>query len=144
MTAGAWDINVRHQEREGTEMSFCTAVNCMDGRVQQPVADYMKRKLGIEYVDMITEQGPNLILAEQDSEELVASIMARIDTSVNHHGSNCIAVVGHYDCAGNQANQLMQSQHTRRAVRFLKRNYKYVQVIGLWVDENWRVEEVTS
>jgi hypothetical protein len=116
----------------------------MDGRVQQPVADFLKRKLGVEYVDMITEPGPNLILAGRDNEELVASIMARIDISVNHHGSNCIAVVGHYDCAGNPAKQQMQRPHTRRAVRFLKRHFRYVQVIGLWVDENWKVEEVTS
>jgi len=116
----------------------------MDGRVQQPVADYLKKKLGVEYVDMITEPGPNLILAEQENEELVASIMARIDISVNQHGSSCVALVGHYDCSGNPVKKQMQNQHIRRAVRFLKRNYKYVQVIGLWVDENWGVEEVTS
>jgi len=38
-------------------MSFCTAINCMDGRTQLPVNEFMRRKLGVAYVDTITEAG---------------------------------------------------------------------------------------
>lgn len=38
---------------------FVTAINCMDGRVQEPVIKWMKEKYNATYVDMITEAGPN-------------------------------------------------------------------------------------
>lgn len=33
---------------------FATAINCMDGRVQIPVIEYIKSKYEVDYVDMIT------------------------------------------------------------------------------------------
>ncbi len=36
---------------------FVTAINCMDGRVQIPVIEYLKNNYGINYVDMITAPG---------------------------------------------------------------------------------------
>ncbi len=46
-------------------MSFCTTINCMDGRVQLPVIKYLQKHFNVDYVDSITEPGPNLILAKQ-------------------------------------------------------------------------------
>jgi hypothetical protein len=43
--------------------SFATAINCMDGRTQIPVTDYVRKKYKVEYVDMITEPGPIKVLA---------------------------------------------------------------------------------
>jgi len=43
---------------------FATAINCMDGRCQLPVIEWMKKRYGVEYVDMITEPGPDGVLAE--------------------------------------------------------------------------------
>ena len=40
-------------------MRFCTVINCMDGRVQLPVIRHMKERFNAEYVDSITEPGPN-------------------------------------------------------------------------------------
>lgn len=37
----------------------------MDGRVQLPVIKYLQDRFKVQYVDTITEPGPNLILAEQ-------------------------------------------------------------------------------
>jgi hypothetical protein len=36
----------------------------MDGRVQLPVIDYLRKRFGVEHVDSVIEAGPNLILAE--------------------------------------------------------------------------------
>ena len=33
---------------------FATAVNCMDGRVQEPAVKFLKNKLGVAYVDTFT------------------------------------------------------------------------------------------
>ena len=47
--------------RQGVEehtMRFCTAVNCMDGRVQRPVHKYMSSFFMADHVDQVTEVGP--------------------------------------------------------------------------------------
>ena len=43
---------------------FATAINCMDGRVQTPVIEYLQHQYGADYGDMVTEPGSNKILAE--------------------------------------------------------------------------------
>ena len=74
-------------------MSFCTVINCMDGRVQLPVIEYLKNKFEADFVDTITEAGPVAILAEKKDSELADSILKRVDISVNKHKSVGIAVV---------------------------------------------------
>ena len=32
-------------------MKFCTAVTCMDGRIQLPVIAYLQKRFNAEYVD---------------------------------------------------------------------------------------------
>ena len=123
-------------------MSFCTAINCMDGRVQIPVIKFLQDRFGTKYVDVITEPGPNRILDEESDGPQALSILARLDISVKKHGSRGIAVVGHYDCAGNPSDQATQERQTRTAVDMLRLRYGQTEVIGLWVDESWRVVEI--
>lgn len=47
---------------------FATALNCMDGRVQIPIIEFLKKKFKVDYVDMITEPGIDKILAEENKE----------------------------------------------------------------------------
>jgi len=47
-----------------SNQKFATAINCMDGRVQTPVIKWLKNEYKVNYIDMITEPGPNKILAE--------------------------------------------------------------------------------
>ncbi len=125
-------------------MSFCTAINCMDGRTQIPVVKFLQNRFGCLYVDMITEPGPNKILAEQSDSLQAKSIFDRVDISLKNHGSRQIAVAGHYDCAGNPAKRHAQELHTRQAVNTLRSRYDGIEVIGLWVNELWRVNELTQ
>ncbi len=124
--------------------SFCTVVNCMDGRVQLPVIRYLQGRFNVAYVDIITEPGPNLILASQDDRAVVQSILRRVRISVDKHASVGIALVGHYDCAGNPAKEEEQLQHLIDGVAFLRLHYGEIPVIGLWVDANWKVKEVVN
>lgn len=125
-------------------MEFCAVVNCMDGRVQQPVTRFLQKRFGAENVDTITEAGPNGILAKQADKATIQSILKRVEISVSAHKSKGMAVVGHYDCAGNPATKEEQIKHIREAIRFLKTHYPNIEIIGLWVDENWQVEEVEN
>ncbi len=123
-------------------MSFCTTINCMDGRTQLPVNEYLREQLVVDYVDTITEAGPVLILAEQQDSQAAESILERVNISVNKHGSKSIALVAHHDCAGNPANKDTQLTQLKTATQWLAGKYPDVKVIGLWVDSNWETTVV--
>lgn len=121
---------------------FATAINCIDGRVQIPVIEWLRKEHGVNYVDMITESGPNKMLTESKEDSILESIKRRIEISVNKHASKLVAIVGHYDCAGNPVEEDTQLKQIRSAIKTVKSwNFK-VKIIGLWVDENWEVCEV--
>jgi hypothetical protein len=75
----------------------------MDGRVQLPVIQYLQKRFDVQYVDSITEAGPNLILAKRNNAALVQATLVRLNISMDKHNSVGIAIVGHHDCAGNPA-----------------------------------------
>lgn len=125
-----------------SNMKFATAINCMDGRVQIPVIEHLKKEYKVDYVDMITETGPNKILAEGKDSSIIESIKRKVEISVYKHASKLIAIVGHYDCAGNPANKESQIEHIVAAIKIVKSWNLNVQVIGLWVDEHWTVHKV--
>ena len=122
--------------------SFCTAVNCMDGRVQTPVIAFLRERFRADYVDTVTEPGPNGILAAGEDPTTIESILRRIVISVEQHGSVGIAIVGHHDCAGNPAPKEEQIAQVRKAKALLREYFRSPIVIGLWVDEAWHVHEI--
>ena len=125
-------------------MRFCTVINCMDGRVQLPVIRYLQQRFNVEYVDTITEAGPNLILSKQKNREAIHSILERLKISIENHNSVGVAIVGHYDCAGNPAPKDEQIKHLQKAIQFLQKHYESVEIIGLWVSDKWEVQEVSQ
>jgi len=125
-------------------MIFCTAVNCIDGRVQLPVINYLKVRFSANHVDMITETGPSRILSELTACMIVGSIITRIDLSIQKHSSRGIALVGHHDCAGNPFRKEEQISHIQESIKFLKNRFPNVEIISLWVDQNCRVFEIDN
>ena len=123
-------------------MRFCTVINCMDGRVQLPVIQYLQKRFDVKYVDSITEAGPNLILAKQNNTALVQAILVRLNISIDKHNSVGIAIVGHQDCAGNSAPYEEQIRHIRESVQFLRSQHENTEVIGLWIDSDFEVHEI--
>lgn len=123
-------------------MQFCTVINCIDGRTQLPVITYAQNRFDSEYVDIITEAGPNLLLFEQKDRIKVQSIIERLEISIKKHHSAGIAIVGHHDCAGNPAPKREQIDHLLESVRFVQDRFKQSAVIGIWVNENWIAQEI--
>jgi len=120
---------------------FATALNCMDGRVQVPVIEFLKKKFKVDYVDMITEPGIDKILAE-GAKELISWIKEKIKISVKKHNSKIIAIVGHADCAGNPVEKEKHIEQIKKGMKIIKLMKLNVKIIGLWVNENWQVEVV--
>lgn len=119
--------------------SFATTINCMDGRTQLPVNEWMMDKFGVDYVDTITEPGPNGILAD-NKEPLVTSIKDRVLISVNGHGSRTIVLVGHHDCAGNPGPREMQDDHVMKGIEVIRSWNLPVRILGIWIGDDWKVE----
>ncbi len=124
------------------EGTFATAINCMDGRTQQPVIDWMKKKYEVDYVDMITEPGPDGIMARREM-DLIKQIKNRVLISVEKHGSQVIALVAHGDCAGNPCSKDEHLGHLRRSMELIRGWELPVEIVGLWIDEEkWEVDPI--
>lgn len=120
---------------------FGTVINCMDGRVQDPVAHWLREAYHLDYVDTITEPGADRVLAEGTPEQL-AALLVKARISAQAHGSQVIAVVGHDDCAGNPVPPAEHHIQIRRAAQEVRGWGIFSEVLGLWVDRAWRVEVV--
>ena len=125
-----------------SDKKFATAINCMDGRTQIPVAEWMKKMFKVDYVDAVTEPGPIKIISEFKDIQNIANIKKRVEISVSRHLSKAVAVVGHFDCAGNPVDKNTQVLQIADAVKKIKTWGFDVTVVGLWVDEDWKVTQI--
>jgi len=113
----------------------------MDGRVQDAVKNYMQENYGVDYVDMVTEPGPNKILADNSDKAVIENIKKRVEISIHHHGSKVVAIVGHFGCAGNPTEKPEQIKHLQEAKTVVEAFCPLVEVILLWVDGDWETVE---
>jgi hypothetical protein len=121
---------------------FGTAINCIDGRTHEPVIDFMKHKYGIDGVDMVTFPGVDGIISSSGISDVNALIRKAVSISIEKHGSRIIAVVGHFDCAGNPGNREHHYAHIGKAVQQVSSwNFK-VEILGLYVNDKRQIEEV--
>lgn len=123
-------------------MNFCTSIHCIDGRVQEPIRNYLKNKYKAKYIDTITEAGPCKILAENKNKNIIESIHSKIGVSFKNHQSTLIAISGHHDCAGNPCCCEEQKHQVRQSLKYLKDLYPKTEVIGLWIDSDWEVSAI--
>jgi hypothetical protein len=123
-------------------LKFGTAINCIDGRTHRPVIDYITQNHGVNIVDMITFPGADGIFSNE--QRLIEASFARASASVSvqKHNSRITAVVGHYDCAGNPGDKSHHYMQIRKALQEVSAWKFPAKTIGLYVNDNWQVEEV--
>jgi hypothetical protein len=121
---------------------FGTAINCIDGRTQEPVIDFMKQKYGIDGVDMVTFPGVDGVISSLGNFNTIALIRNAVSISIEKHGSRIIAVVGHFDCAGNPGNREHHYAHIRKAVQQVSSWNFDAEIVGFYVNDKWQIEEV--
>ncbi|MGH9968074.1 MAG: carbonic anhydrase [Pyrinomonadaceae bacterium] len=114
--------------------TFATAITCIDGRVQQPVADWVKQRFNVRYVDLITEPGPDRALS-QGAAEVITGIVRKAWFSINHHHSSIVALAGHDACAANPVSKEEHFEQILEGVRVLISYELPAQIVGLWVNE---------
>ncbi|RFT16307.1 MAG: hypothetical protein OP8BY_1911 [Candidatus Saccharicenans subterraneus] len=125
-----------------SEKRFVTAINCMDGRVQDCVNRWIKNLYRADYVDVITAPGPVKILAAGEPEFMLTSIKRCLAVSTEKHHSPAVAIVAHHDCAGNPLSKEEQLSQLYLAAEKIRENFPGLKVHLLWVNEDWQVEEV--
>ena len=119
-----------------------TVINCIDGRVQYPVMDFLKNNYNMRFFDAATEAGPLKILTERTDKCRLFSLKEQISTSLEVNGSRFIAVVGHHDCNGNPQERSVQEKQLDDALEYLMKAYgDEIVYVGLYVNEKWEVEE---
>src|SRR5690242_12080622 len=128
------------------EFKFGTAINCIDGRTQEVVIDHIKRNYGVNAVDLVTYPGVDGILSSakqgKSSEDIIAPIRNAVSISIEKHGSNVIAVVGHHDCAGNPGDREHHYAGIRNAMSEVSSWNFPGRVVGFYVNDKLEMEEV--
>jgi len=130
---------LRYTVENMKEGKFATVITCMDGRVQEPVSTWMKKHLKVDFIDTITEPGPDRFVTQGDEQQL-ESLNKKLDISIKLHRSSNVAVVAHDDCGGNPVSKKEHLKQLARAVDLLTSWKLPVRIMGLWVDESWQVQ----
>jgi hypothetical protein len=123
---------------------FATAINCIDGRTQIPVINYMRTRFNVDFVDIITEPSPVKAIAQPINAFQIFSIQQRLMFSQEKHGSQHLAVVAHHDCTSNPVEKSKQIEQLRQSLAYVSLWGFKGTVVGLWVNENWEAQEVPS
>jgi len=127
--------------------TFFTSIGCMDGRVQDPISEYGKKRYGVKYMDTITEAGIVGILGKPEiDKKLLESIKSKILISLEKHHSKGIVVHGHEDCAGNPVDETLHREQTVDAASVIRSfapgDIEVMPVFVVRDGENWVVEEL--
>ena len=122
---------------------FGTAINCIDGRTQEPVIYFMKQKYNIDGVDMVTFPGADGIFSVRENLDKIEIIRRSVSISIEKHHSRIIAIVGHFDCAGNPGDKEHHYAHIRKALHEVSSWNFDAQIAGYYVNDKLQIEEVT-
>ena len=121
------------------EGKFATSVSCIDGRIQIPLAKWIKENYSVDYVDTITEPGVDKTITENSVFE---SIKTKVSISINAHKSELIVLSGHYNCAANQVSNEEHIELIKKGIGVISSWNLGAKVIGVWVDDSWNVNTV--
>ena len=123
---------------------FSTCINCIDGRTHEPIINFIKKELRVKYVDMVTEPGPDMILAQNKERSIIAHIKRKVKLSIERNKSGAVILVGHYDCKANPISAKEHLEQIKRSVENIRKWNLGVPVCGVWIDKNFKAKRVTS
>lgn len=115
---------------------FAVMLTCIDGRVQQPLTEWVRARYGVAYADVVTEPGIDAVLAS-GPDDVRQALLDKICVSRLAHHSGSLVLAGHHDCAANPVDRAVHEIHIRAAVDFLRAALPRLEVAGVYVDETW-------
>ena len=118
---------------------FAVLLNCIDGRTQQPLLDWVRRELDVTYVDVVTEPGVDAVLARGD-DWTVQALLDKVCVSRLAHGAVALIVAGHHDCAANPGDAAQHASDLTAAVEALREALPELPARGVYVDDSWTVQ----
>lgn len=119
---------------------FATALNCIDGRAQAPLIEWVKLHSGADYVDLITYPGADRALPS-GHRETIEEIRWKVFLSRRVHNPKVIAVAAHYDCLANPVSREEHLDLIRESVGVIASWGLAVRIVGAWVNE-WNSVEL--
>ena len=122
-----------------SEGKFATSVSCIDGRIQIPLAKWIKENYSVDYVDAITEPGVDKNVTK---DSIVESIKTKARISIHAHKSELIVFSGHYNCAANPVSDEEHIEFIKKGVEEISSWNLGVKVVGVYVDSSWNVNAV--
>lgn len=126
--------------------TFFTTVGCMDGRCQEAVSQFGRKKFGAQYPDTITEAGLVGTLAHNPSEDFLKRLKDKLAISLEKHHSKGIVIDGHTQCAGNPVADDVHKDDVRKSVGVIQSLVgSSVPVLGVFVKQangRWTAEEL--
>lgn len=117
-----------------------TCLTCMDGRIQIPVINWIRRSSKVKYVDIISGPGMDGILTRPHAQ--MESILTGIKISTQTNHSSHIFVVGHFDCRGNPVPYETHKEQIIAGAQKIKKLFSSYPITGLWVNSKWHVKKI--
>ena len=124
-----------------TDGKFGTVINCIDGRTQIPVSKWIKENYSLDYIDTITEPGPDKAISEKNASK-IEQLKTKVLISIKAHGSKIVIIAGHHDCAANPVSKTNHIDQIKKSINEIKSWNLDVDVFGIWVNEEWKIERV--
>jgi len=121
------------------EGKFATSISCMDGRIQIPLNNWIKKNYSVDYVDTITEPGVEKKITENID---IGQIKSKAEISIFKHKSDLIIVSGHHDCAGNPVSREEHISQIKKSMEIIDSWNFPVKVLGVWVNDHWEIEQI--
>ena len=115
-------------------------LNCIDGRIQVPVIEWIKKNYGVDNVDNVTEPGMDGILS--DPQKSIEAFIKKVEISIRVNSAEIIVVVGHHDCRGNPVSEELHKEQIRSSVSRMKKEFSTIPVVGLWINDRWQGEKI--
>ena len=117
-----------------------TCLTSMDGRIQIPVTNWIRRSSKVKFVDIISGPGMDKVLTTPHAQMDAIVTGIHISSKTNH--SSHIFVVGHFDCRGNPVPYEKHKEKIIAGSQRIKKLFPSYPITGLWVNSDWKIKEI--
>lgn len=124
-------------------VTFAAGVTCIDGRCHEPLVTWVRQRFGVDHVDLVTRPGADGTLSTCPG-TTCEDLHSALEVSVGAHDARVIVVAGHDDCAAHPVSEQEHRRDIDRSVAQIESWQLGPAVLGVWIDEQGEVSELTA